>query len=165
MTQNFTTPKAGDDVFPPENGPLTEDRRTEARLCAVQATYQLIEHNLSVHDIKNDFETVELKNRNADKKLFSSIFAYIETELDALKQMISGQLAPGWTLERLDPVVLSILITATAEFFAKPETPATVIIDEYMKITAAFNDDQNVGFVNGMLVSLAKKVRPTEKQT
>ncbi len=41
------------------------------------------------------------------------------------------------------------------------QTPSAVIIDEYINITRVFFDDAEVSFVNGILNTLAKKIRPS----
>ena len=63
--------------------------------------------------------------------------------------------APGWTIERMTPVVRNILRTAVAEF-DKGEVPPKVIINEAIEIGHEFGTADSGAFVNGVLDSIWK---------
>jgi N utilization substance protein B len=77
-------------------------------------------------------------------------------ELDAL---ISGRLAEGWTLERLDRPMRAILRAGGYELIARPDVPVGSVISEYVDVAHAFYDKRESGFVNGLLDAIAKEAR------
>jgi N utilization substance protein B len=46
------------------------------------------------------------------------------------------------------------------ELVARADVPAATVIDEYLDIAHAFHDDAQVRFVNGLLDTVARGVRP-----
>lgn len=60
------------------------------------------------------------------------------------------------------PVERAILLVATLELTAHPETPYPVIINEAIEIAKTFGGTDGHKFVNGVLDKLAAEVRPTE---
>ena len=53
----------------------------------------------------------------------------------------------------------AIISLAIYEFSFCKKTPFKVIINEYVSIARMYLDNNNTGFVNGILDSLAKKIR------
>jgi N utilization substance protein B len=56
-----------------------------------------------------------------------------------------------WRLERMAVVDRLILRMAVYEFFYRPDTPRTVVIDEAIELARTFSDPDAVRFVNGVL--------------
>ena len=82
-------------------------------------------------------------------------------EIDAL---ISGRLAEGWTLERLDRPMRAILRAGAYELIARPDVPVGSVISEYVDVAHAFYDKRESGFVNGLLDAIAKEARQAKAQ-
>ena len=74
--------------------------------------------------------------------------------------LISGKLAEGWTLERLDRPMRAILRAGAYELIARPDVPVATVITEYVDVAHAFFDKRESGFVNGLLDAIAKEARP-----
>ena len=83
-----------------------------------------------------------------------------EGRLDFLdKDDITGKLAEGWSLTRLDKAMRAILRAGTYELMARADVPAPSVVNEYVDVADAFFDAKEKGFVNGLLDAIAKDVR------
>lgn len=78
---------------------------------------------------------------------------------DQITEKIIGGLQPGWTLDRIDPVIKIILIVATDEILnGGQETPVEILVKEYADLTADFFNDAETSFVNAYLNGLKHKL-------
>lgn len=77
----------------------------------------------------------------------------------ATDELIAGAMGEKWSSERMGPLLESILRIAVAELLAKKDRNASIIISEYVLLTEAYFDDSEVSFVNGILATIAKKLR------
>lgn len=77
----------------------------------------------------------------------------------AAGELIAASMGEKWSAERMGPLLESILRIAVAELMAKKDKNASIIISEYVLLTEAYFDDSEVGFVNGILAAIAKKLR------
>lgn len=158
ITNEFDWEK-GDDAFPLENVPLTEDRRTEARICAVQGLFQSVLMGKNAADIAKEFEVTRLSRRKADKKLFALIMAEAAAGTERYREMISSNLSEGWEWGRMDPVLRALLWAGCAEMTANDKVGLPVVVNEYINISKGFLDEEQVGFVNRLLDLLGRKIR------
>jgi N utilization substance protein B len=143
--------------------------RSTARLAAVQALYQaevteqparrlvreFVEHRLG-EAIEGE-EVVE-----ADRELFTELVEGTLARQEEIDGLLTGALAAGWPLDRLESILRALLRVATYELLARPDVPARVVITEYLDIAHAFFTDQEPRFANGVLDTLAHKLRPAE---
>ena len=51
---------------------------------------------------------------------------------------------------------------ATYELSHRPDVPVAVIINEYVEITKAFYEGDEIGFINGVLQEVAQNLRAEE---
>lgn len=65
--------------------------------------------------------------------------------------------APGWTLERMDPVSRCVLCIGAYEMLFAKEAPPAVIINEAIDIAKEFGTDESGKFVNGVLNGMIQK--------
>ena len=68
--------------------------------------------------------------------------------------------AVGWQLERMPVVDRTVLRLATYELLARPDIPVAVVIDEAVELAKRYSTEQSGGFVNGVLATIARRVRP-----
>lgn len=73
---------------------------------------------------------------------------------DAMKQAIQDH-APGWTLERMDPVSRCILQIGAYELLVSKDAPPAVVMNEAIDIAKEFGTDESGKFVNGVLNAIA----------
>lgn len=140
--------------------------RSAARLGAVQALYQRemggdpvpkLLHEFHAHRLGQEIEGADYAE--ADIALFDDIVtgaAAREAELDAL---IAAALATGWTLDRLDRPMRALLRAATYELVARADIAAATVIDEYVDVAHAFHAEKEAKFANGLLDTVARRVR------
>jgi len=150
----------------PRSGPPAR-KRSNARLAAVQALYQIDlsgsppaaviaefrKHRLG-HEIDGD------QYGEADTALFGDIVEGTVARLPDLDRAISSALTPDWPLERLETVLRAILRAGTYELLARGDVPARVAISEYLDVAHAFFTGKEPGLVNGVLDRLAHVLRP-----
>jgi N utilization substance protein B len=76
-------------------------------------------------------------------------------EIDALVD----QAALGWDLDRLAVVDRNVLRLAVAELLECPDVPTAVILNEAVELATAYSTDDSGRFVNGVLATLATRLR------
>jgi N utilization substance protein B len=67
--------------------------------------------------------------------------------------------AIGWTLARMPVIDLIVLRIAIFELKSRPDVPTAVILNEAVELAKTFSTDESGRFVNGILSTIAKKVR------
>jgi N utilization substance protein B len=156
---------------PPRSGPGLR-KRSNARLAAVQALYQIdlsgsppgaviaefLKHRLG-REIDGD------QYGEADTALFSDIVEGAAARLPDLDRAISAVLTPDWPLERLETVLRAILRAGAYELLARKDVPARVAISEYLDVAHAFFTGKEPGLVNGVLDRLAHVLRPGDLES
>ena len=143
--------------------------RSAARLAAVQALYQHDMEGTPVARLLHEFHEHRLgatiedeKYHEAEQDFFDDIVAGAEARQGDIDALISGRLAEGWTLERLDKPMRAILRAGAYELIARADVPVATVITEYVDVAHAFYDKRESGFVNGLLDAIAKEARSTK---
>jgi N utilization substance protein B len=143
--------------------------RSAARLAAVQALYQHDMEGTPVARLLHEFHEHRLgatiedeKYHEAEQDFFDDIVTGAEARQSDIDTLISGRLAEGWTLERLDRPMRAILRAGAYELIARPDVPVATVITEYVDVAHAFYDKRESGFVNGLLDAIAKEARSTK---
>lgn len=150
-------------------------RRSTARLAAVQALYEMDMSGAGADAVLREFledrwrprpgsadseETAELAA--LDDAFFCDIVRGASGRRELIDGMVSGALAGGWTLARLESLVRTLLRAGAYELLARPDVPAKVVISEYVDVAHAFFAGNEPKFVNGVLDRLAHVVRERE---
>ena len=140
--------------------------RSAARLAAVQALYQQEMEGTPVARLLKEFHDHRLgatiedeRYHDAERDFFDDIVTGVEKRRLELDRLITGRLAEGWTLERLDRPMRAILRAGTYELIARADVPVGSVISEYVDVAHAFYDKRESGFVNGLLDAIAKATR------
>jgi transcription antitermination protein NusB len=141
-------------------------RRSAARLAAVQALYQ---HATSAtpqakllaefheHRLGGEVEGEQLSA--ADQSFFDDLVMGTLARMTELDALITGFLGQGWTLERLDRLMLQILRSGAYELVARPDVRRAAVVLESVDVAHAFYDKREAGFVNALLDRLGTHVR------
>ena len=140
--------------------------RSAARLAAVQALYQHEMEGTPVPRLLKEFHehrlgaTIEDElYHEAERDFFDDVVTGVDARRDEIDALITGRLAQGWTLERLDRPMRAILRAGTYELIARADVPVGSVISEYVDVAHAFYDKRESGFVNGLLDAIAREVR------
>lgn len=78
-------------------------------------------------------------------------------EVGAIDPLIA-EAAEHWRIERLALVDRLILRLAAYELLHEPETPPAVVINEALELARTFSSDDSIGFVNGVLDGIRKRL-------
>jgi len=148
--------------------PQTRSRsRSAARLAAVQALYQQEMESTPLPRLLTEFHdhrigaTIEdATYHDAEIAFFDDIVTGAHARQEEIDGLISGRLAEGWSLERLDRPMRAILRAGAYELIARADVPVGSVISEYVDVAHAFYDKRESGFVNGLLDAIAKEARP-----
>jgi len=89
-----------------------------------------------------------------DDAFATELLAGVLKHEEAMKQSIQDH-APGWTLDRMDPVSRCVLQIGAYELLVAKEAPPAVIMNEAIDIAKEFGTDESGKFVNGVLNAIA----------
>ena len=154
-----------------ENTPATDARRrrSAARLAAVQALYQHASSRTpqarliaEFHDHRLGAEVEGEQLSAADRPFFDDLVSGTLARLDELDALVASFLGTGWTLDRLDRLMLQILRAGAYELVARPDVPRAAVVSEYVDVAHAFYEKREAGFVNALLDRLGRSVREGE---
>jgi N utilization substance protein B len=150
----------------PSPGADARRRRSAARLAAVQALYQSDMNAIPVPQLLHEFhshrlgETIDGERlADADIDFFDDLVSGAIERRDELDAMVGGLLQQGWSLGRLDRLMLQILRCGAYELVARTDVPAGAVVSEYVDVAHAFYPKAETGFVNALLDRLGKSVR------
>ena len=151
--------------------PIRSRSRSAARLAAVQALYQHEMEGTPLPRLLHEFHehrlgaTIEDEQyHEAERDFFDDLVTGADARRSDIDGLISGRLAEGWTLERLDRPMRAILRAGAYELIARPDVPVATVITEYVDVAHAFYDKRESGFVNGLLDAIAKEARPARAE-
>ncbi len=143
--------------------------RTNARLAAVQALYQMEASGAGVEAVILEFRTHRLggeiegdRLHEADEDFFVELVRGVIRLQEKIDREIEKRLAKSWTLSRLDSTARAILRAAGYELIRMADIPARAVINEYMEIANAFFGADDPRFINAVLDAMARGVRAEE---
>ena len=143
--------------------------RTAARLCAVQALYQMemsggsAEHTITqfldyrIGEVVDGFDC-----RKTDTAMFGRIVRGAKLNQQQLDELIAGSLTEDWTLARLDKILRVTLRAGAYELLYAPDVPVRVILNEYVDIAHSFFEGAEPGLLNGILDRIGHLLRADE---
>ena len=140
--------------------------RSQARLAAVQALYQMDLAETDLNEVIEEFKTHRLAASaegavaGADAEHFARVLRGVVRRQRELDPMIDQQLAIGWRLVRVDAILRAILRAGGFELMELADVPARVVISEYIDVARAFFEADEPRVVNGVLDQMARKLRP-----
>ena len=152
--------------------PLSLRRKSSARLAAVQCFYRLRltgeelqseklleEYIAQWKDDKDTGAHVISRDAEPDKAFLRKMLGGLIENRAEIDEIIKTSLGDKWKMERISPLLLSLLASAIYEMRYQASLAPAIIIDEYVTLTGRFFEPPEVGFVNGLLDTLAKEAR------
>lgn len=130
----------------------TPDERTDAREQAVMLLYEGEQRDVDPVRLLDERNLVAAETVGA-------LLAGVGSSRESIDAMISEN-AKGWPLERMPALDRAILRLAIWELTDRPDVPTAVVIDEAVELAKRFSTDDSGRFVNGMLATIARTVRP-----
>jgi transcription antitermination factor NusB len=130
---------------------------------AVQVLFRIIsEKKLSVDELIKEsrvnsevFISENLSLFDIDQDFFCKLIMVTKENCLKIDEIISNNLSDNWKVNRLDPVIICILQLGIAELLYLTDIPPKVVLNEYIEISKAFFQKNEVAFVNGLLNSVA----------
>ena len=146
-----------------------------ARVMVIQSLYAysmigsdspetILEYRLSQYKEVEDFVTKE-ENLKPDNKIpdvdidyAKQLFKITIDKEKTIKEIISRFLLLGWTIDKMDSLLLSIIWAYVADIYYHPDLDNKILISEYIKLANGFFGDKECAFVNKTvdLISLKK---------
>ena len=156
----------------PKRRPTQEERRARkvaARFYAVQALFQMEASDVPIGEITRQFEAhrigAETETETWAEADLTHFRRLIEVAVDrqaAIDQMTDRALVAKWPINRIDPTLRALFRAAGAEFLGA-DTPARVVISQYVDLAKAFSpDDRETNFVNAVLDHMAREASADE---
>jgi N utilization substance protein B len=156
-------------MTPAVKEPRKANRRSAARLAAVQALYQMDIAGTSLNEILAQFEShwlgQEVEGEQylpAEAAFFRDIVSGVVAEQRRLDPLVDRALAAGWPLKRVESILRSVLRAGAYELDKRADIPARVVVSEYVDVANAFVGKDETGMVNAVLDQLARQLRKTE---
>ena len=154
----------------------TGNRRSAARLVAVQALYEMDMVNADVDAVLEEFFLKRWRQSNGDgpekgehapltepdQEWLNDLVHGVSSGQEELDGLIGPALSEDWTVDRLEALLRVILRAGTYELKNKKNIPAAVIISEYLDVAHAFFEGGETRMVNGVLDHLARDLRTGE---
>jgi N utilization substance protein B len=144
------------------------NRRSAARLAAVQALYQMDIAGTGLNEILAEFESHWLGREvegaqylPAEAAFFRGVVQGVVREQRRLDPLIDHALA-GWPLKRIEALPRALLRAGAYELDRGRDVPARIVVAEYVDVANAFLDRDETGLVNAVLDQLARQLRPGE---
>lgn len=140
-----------------------------ARLAAVQALYSMeitgvtaAEALDEAHARDGDVGELPQDIAKADADLLAQLVRGASAELAQLDEIVTAGLSADWTVDRLEAILRAILRVGIWELKNRLNTPARVIVSEYVDLARAFYAGTEPNLVNAVLDRLARVLRPNE---
>jgi transcription antitermination protein NusB len=151
--------------------------RHVARLIAVLGLYSYeMQQNYSEHHLRKIVENVKtaycsgdifeltqeelsLSFYSPDNELLRDLIDLSLAKKDDIEAFIGSHLIDKYSLDKIDKVISAILKLAALEILYCGDTATKIIIDEYVSLTRAFYDSNEVGFVNKVVDLMAHSAR------
>jgi N utilization substance protein B len=141
-------------------GPEPSPRRTlpgarrRARERALELLYEAEAKNLSPTQLLAQLPL-------APEEYASQLVVGVERRFDEVNSLL-GSHAAGWTVARMPTIDRCVLQIAAYELLDEPEVPLAVILDEAVELAKTYSTEDSGRYVNGVLSSVARQVRPAE---
>ena len=149
------------------------EKRSVARMSAVQALYEMDITQKAVHEVVAEFRAFwigreiddDLEMKEAETKFFGQIVEGVINDQILIDRTIDQALARGWPLVRIELVLRAILRAGVFELLMRKDIPPRVTISEYVDVTRAFYNEDEPGMVNAVLDHIARDTRLEELGT
>ena len=145
------------------------EKRSNARLAAVQALYQMDIAGAGIVDVLAEFEAhwigqeVEgVEYKPAEAAFFRDIVGGVVRVQREIDPKVDRALSEGWPLKRIDAILRAVLRAGSYELEHRKDVPGRVVVSEYVDVAHAFVEADETGMVNAVLDQIARQFRADE---
>jgi transcription antitermination protein NusB len=128
-----------------------EDERSDARERALILLYEAESKSIAPSDV------VDAQVLTPDE-LTRTLVDGVQSRGREIDDLIAAH-SKGWTLQRMPTIDRNVLRIGTFELLGRLDVPIAVVIDEAVELAKRFSTDDSGKFVNGVLSTIAPKVR------
>ncbi len=145
----------------------SQQKKSTARLFAVQALFQMEAGDAGLEDVQAEFEEhrfgAELDGdvySEGHLELFRTLTYRAVADQATIDKLTDSALVAKWPINKIDPTLRALFRAAGAELVAK-DTPPKVAISEFVDIAKAFfPEGKEAKFVNAVLDHMAREANP-----
>jgi len=140
---------------------VKKDVRHRAREAALQILYHAEVGRSDVDQAAETFFAHQWPNSEPptdDFRAFATTLARETTSRLAAIDALIAETTERWRPERMAVLDRLILRMATCELMKEPALPAAIVINEALELGRTFSTEESVGFINGMLDAIRKKL-------
>ncbi len=147
--------------------PDNRQRKSAARLYAVQALFQMEASGQTLDQVINEFidhrfgaayDEGEMIPGNA--RLFRTLLEQAVSQQARIDQALDRALVARWPIGRIDPTLRALFRAAGAEL-VEGATPPKVVISEFVDVARAFfPEGDEPRFANAVMDHMARELRP-----
>jgi N utilization substance protein B len=139
--------------------------RHRAREAALQMLYQWEVGRADVDEVVDTYWSIGQPGARAAspavREFASSLFRATARSLGEIDPLIA-EAAEHWRLSRMATIDRLVLRIAVCELTRAADTPAAVVINEALELARTFSGEEAVGFVNGVLDAIRRRLeRPS----
>ena len=129
-------------------------RRHLSRIAVMQVLFER-ETRPSVEPL-SALERCRMELGEMDESFALALLTGVLGKEGELQQAVSLH-APGWPLERMDPISRCILLVGTYELLFGKDAPPAVVMNEAIEIAKEYGTDESGKFVNGVLNAITHR--------
>lgn len=131
--------------------------RRKSRIAALKALYAV---DVGGQETETAIEN-EVRALNMSEEAESFAEGLVRGTMEKLPEIdpIIGDLASGYSLDRIAAVDRALLRLAVYEILFEPDVPPAVAINEAVELAKKYSTEESGAFVNGILGALIKKRR------
>ncbi len=129
-------------------------KRHLSRIAVMQALFE--------REKREGAEVIEALERNTgelgevDAAFARATLQGILAREEEIKRIIQEH-APGWTIDRMDPISRCLLMVGAYELLFGNDAPPAVVMDEAIEIAKEYGSSESSKFVNGVLNAIAHR--------
>ena len=117
----------------------------------------IVIQKLYTHHLNKDSEIIFPKHRY--KKFIKDVVCGTIERKELIENLIKKELKDDINENKTQLMIILMIKAAIYEFMFMHKTPIKVVINEYLKVSDAFVDDSQKGFLNAVLDKLSKVSR------
>lgn len=126
-------------------------RRHLSRIAVMQALFEFERRDVDpVNSLKRNMDELGGTDEEFALTLLDGV---LKRKADICKAV--EEHAPGWSLERMDPISRCVLLVGAYEILFADDAPPAVVMDEAIEIAKEYGTSESGKFVNGVLNAVA----------
>lgn len=149
------------------------NKKSLTRLMAVQIFYQYEFHQgkfdleqitneiVNNYTLRQEEETTSYKSK-INLSFLQNLTIGLQKDRENIDNIVKKYLKEPFNIDKIDDIILQILRFGTFELKYVQDSPAKVVLDEYVDIAASFFADKKVTFINAILDKIAREFRKSE---